>query len=87
MQQSFDAAFLCVGPEGDISRMTNPLVQNLLRRGLVKPGPLKLGIVESAPHLWVIGPLQRENLWEITAARELREEAEKIATLIAAERK
>jgi uncharacterized NAD(P)/FAD-binding protein YdhS len=82
-QQNFDAAFLCVGPEGDVSRMTSPLVQNLLRRGLVKPGPLKLGIVDSAPQVWVIGPLQREELWEITAARELREEAERIATIIA----
>ena len=72
----FDVAFLCVGPEGDLTKMKNPLIRNLLRRGLITPGPLRLGIVQSAQKLTVVGPLQRELLWEITAVRELREEAQ-----------
>ena len=56
--------------------MKNPLIRNLLRRGLITPGPLRLGIVQSAQKLTVVGPLQREILWEITAVRELREEAQ-----------
>jgi uncharacterized NAD(P)/FAD-binding protein YdhS len=38
--------------------------------------------MEAAPPLWVIGPLQRETLWEMTAARELRDEAERVAEKI-----
>jgi uncharacterized NAD(P)/FAD-binding protein YdhS len=78
----FDVAFLCVGPEGDLTKMKSPLIRNLLRRGLITPGTLRLGIVHSAPKLAVVGPLQRELLWEITAVRELREEAQLQAAAI-----
>jgi uncharacterized NAD(P)/FAD-binding protein YdhS len=83
--KNFDAAFMCIGPEGDLSKVESPLVQNLLRRGLLTPGPLKLGARSSAPTmpneppLFVVGPIQREDLWEITAVRELREEAQSAA--------
>lgn len=74
-----DALFLCVGPESDLSKVKNPLLRNLTRKGLIQKGSLSLGIAKSAPEISVIGPLQRENLWEITAVRELREEAARVA--------
>jgi uncharacterized NAD(P)/FAD-binding protein YdhS len=80
--KSFDVAFLCVGPEGDLTKMESPLIRNLLYRGLITAGPLGLGIVESVDKLSVIGPLQRESRWEITAVRELREEAQSQASSI-----
>lgn len=75
-----DALFLCAGPEGDISKTKSSLLQNLTRKGLIHKGSLSLGIAGSIPEISVIGPLQRENLWEITAVRELREEAARIAS-------
>lgn len=79
----FDVGFLCAGPEGDLARIDHPLLKSLLSQQLVRPGPLGLGIGAPAPAtvpgLYVIGPLQRETLWEITAVRELREEAQRVA--------
>lgn len=79
----FDLGFLCAGPEGDLARIDHPLLKNLLSQQLVQPGPLGLGIGAAAratvPGLYVIGPLQRETLWEITAVRELRDEAQRVA--------
>ena len=87
--RDFDVAFLCAGAEGDLMKSNNPLIQKLLAKGLISAGPLKLGSTppppldnNNAPPLWVIGPLQREDRWEITAARELREEAMTIARTI-----
>ncbi len=81
-----DAAFMCAGTEGDLSKSRNRLIRSLLSNGLLSAGPLKLGSVQPAtdphgslPPLWVIGPLQREERWEITAVRELREEALSVA--------
>jgi uncharacterized NAD(P)/FAD-binding protein YdhS len=88
----FDAAILCAGPEGDLAKIDLPLVQNLLARGILVRGELGMGadLSQSSlpPHaharLKIIGPLQREALWEITAVRELRSEAARLAQEIAA---
>jgi uncharacterized NAD(P)/FAD-binding protein YdhS len=80
----FDATFICAGPEGDLSNTKHPLARRLVERQLLVPGPLKLGgfIPEQNDALWLLGPLQRESSWEITAVRELREEALKVATAV-----
>lgn len=80
-EERFDVAFLCIGPEGDLRKVESPLVKNLIKRNLISPGPLKLGATSerNTPRLWVLGPLQREDRWEITAVRELREEAKRVA--------
>lgn len=88
LERSFGGAILCAGPEGDLNRVGDQLVKNILKRGVIKMGPLGLGgeIVEDAPgssRLFMIGPLQRESLWEITAVREIREEAVKLADSLA----
>lgn len=79
--RAFDAAFICAGPEGDLSTTKHPLARRLVERQLLLPGPLKLGgfIPEQNEFMWLIGPLQRESAWEITAVRELREEAARVA--------
>jgi uncharacterized NAD(P)/FAD-binding protein YdhS len=80
-----DAVFLCAGTEGDLLQVQDPLIQDLLRQGLVRAGPLRLGAAEPgespSPNtaLWILGPIQRETRWEITAVRELREEALSVA--------
>ena len=74
----FDAAFMCAGPEADITKINVPLLQSLRDHGLIEPGPLGLGprtTPEAAASLWLIGPLRREDLWEITAVREIRQQA------------
>lgn len=91
INQDFDRAFLCAGPESDLTKVTMPLVRKLIERKIIIPGDLKLGVapgVSSLPEpaqkrFRIIGPLQREELWEITAVRELRIEAERVAQEIA----
>jgi len=90
LQDHFDRAFICAGSEGDLSKVDQPLVRNLLARGMVRVGELKLGISvgesviprEYKDRWRVLGPLQREELWEITAVREIRVEAARVATQI-----
>jgi uncharacterized NAD(P)/FAD-binding protein YdhS len=86
-KRRFDAAILCAGPEGDLTKMESQFVRNILGRRIVTSGPLGLGgFIDSdqpgSSTLSLIGPLQREALWEITAVREIREEAKKLATRI-----
>ncbi len=83
----FQRGFLCIGPEGDLSRSASPLVKDLIDSGLLKAGPLALGASPECslrePRLFVVGPLQREALWESTAVQELRERAHHVAQRIA----
>jgi uncharacterized NAD(P)/FAD-binding protein YdhS len=91
-QTIFDQAFICAGPEGDLAKVQMPLIQKLIARGTITPGALRLGVAPdgislpegAASRLHIVGPLQREALWEITAVRELRIQAEKTAVSIAA---
>jgi uncharacterized NAD(P)/FAD-binding protein YdhS len=81
----FDVAFRCTGPEADITKTTVPLLRKLHAHGLIEPGPLGLGPIttrEAPTSLWFLGPLQREELWEITAVREIRQQAGEVATEI-----
>lgn len=78
--------FLCAGQEGDLEQVRHPLVLGLLKDGIITPGEFKLGIGEKfglpqgvRERFQVIGPLRREELWEITAVRELRVAAADLA--------
>jgi uncharacterized NAD(P)/FAD-binding protein YdhS len=79
-----DRGVSAVGPEGDLRKVTMPLIRNLLRRGIIVAGRLGLGIEpgqtslpsDAQQRFHVVGPLQREALWEITAVRELRVDVE-----------
>lgn len=80
----FDRAFLCAGAEGDVGKASSELIQNLLKRGILCRGELGLGgrisdaavPQAAASRIRLVGPLQREDLWEITAVRELRSSAQ-----------
>lgn len=72
----------------------DPLVRNLLARGLVHPGPFGLGVdatldgkvVSSrgdAP-LWAVGPLLRGVLWECIAVPDIRDASVDLADAVAA---
>jgi uncharacterized NAD(P)/FAD-binding protein YdhS len=81
----FDAAFRCTGPEADITKTNVPVLQSLRAHGLISPGPLGVSpraTREAAASLWLLGPLQREDLWEITAVREIRQQAQEVAAEI-----
>lgn len=86
-----DAVVNCTGPLTDVSRSTDPLLQALVRRGLVTPDPLRLGVASTpdgevldvsgqvVPGLYVVGPPLKGTLWESTAVPEIRTQAARLA--------
>ncbi len=83
------------GPARDLQVIADPLIQNLLRRGFIKPDAHRLGAETSAdyralgrdnkpsPWLSVIGPMLRARYFEATAISELRLHAASAAKRIA----
>mgnify|MGYP003575415507 CR=1 FL=1 len=79
------------GLELRIQAMRNPLLEALVGRGLVRPGPHGVGLASAPdgalidadgrpqPALRVIGSLRIGDLWETIAVPELRVQAEQIA--------
>jgi uncharacterized NAD(P)/FAD-binding protein YdhS len=76
------------GMEMDVTTATSSLLRKLLAAGLVRPDPLRLGLDATAygalrdaagrasPVLFTLGPPLRGLLWESTAVREIRQQAE-----------
>ena len=97
--QQFDRVINCTGPDYAIARSSDPLWRNLVQCGLCVADSLGLGlrtgpngaIVDAdgwpGPHLFYVGPMLRADHWEATAAHELRGHAEKLAALLATERR
>lgn len=97
--QQFDRIINCTGPDYAIARSTDPLWRNLVQCGLCVADSLGLGlrtgpngaVIDAdgwpGPHLFYVGPMLRADLWEATAAHELRGHAEKLAALLATERR
>jgi uncharacterized NAD(P)/FAD-binding protein YdhS len=84
----------CIGPESNYSRVDQPLVRNLMERGLIRPGPANLG-VDALPNgavigrdgrssdvLYTLGSTMRGVLWEVIAVPEIRVQAERLARLL-----
>jgi uncharacterized NAD(P)/FAD-binding protein YdhS len=81
-----DRVINCTAPETDCRRLQDPLLSNLLARGLVRPDPLFLGLDVSAEgalinhkgaaseSLYAVGPTRKGSLWESTAVPEIREQ-------------
>jgi uncharacterized NAD(P)/FAD-binding protein YdhS len=96
--ETFDRVVNCTGPDYAIARSTEPLWHSLVQCGLCVPDALGLGLRTGprgavldadgwpGPHLFYVGPMLRADLWEATAAAELRVHAEKLATLLATDR-
>ncbi|QDT45000.1 hypothetical protein Pan241w_51170 [Gimesia alba] len=84
----------CTGPNCGFSDTSVPLFQNLLKRGLIRPDELDMGIDVGADFavidgegnhsefLFAIGPLMKGTLWETTAVPELRGQAMRVAQLL-----
>lgn len=86
------AVINCTGPQSDIRRSNQPLLQHLLNRNLVAPDTLGLGLESDdcvlnvngfEPWLFALGALTRPAWWEITAVPEIRAQAERLARKIA----
>jgi uncharacterized NAD(P)/FAD-binding protein YdhS len=85
----------CTGPLPDITRSTNELLLNLVRRGAIRPDELRLGIDvntqgavirsdnSASETMYTLGGTMKGLLWESTAVPELRVQAEKLAMLLA----
>lgn len=90
-------AINCTGPQARFSRTEVQLFQNLLRRGLVRPDPLDMGVdVDkdlavigrnggASDCLFALGPLLKGTLWETTAVPELRGQAMQLARVLLAD--
>lgn len=84
----------CIGPESDYRRIDHPLVKNLMRRGLICPGPAHLGIAalprgevvnkkgNTSGVLYTLGSTMKGLLWEVLAVPDIRVQAEKLARLL-----
>ncbi len=78
------------GPDGDLRRCPDPLIQALLHAGYARPGPCTIGLATTAAGqlvgvdgavggLWTLGSNRRGELWESTAIPEIRDQAEQLA--------
>ncbi len=87
----FQRVINCTGPNLDYARLQSPLVQDLLDQGLIRPHPLKLGLLadrsgalldtfkQPSKTLFSLGPALRGLYWESTAVPEIRQQASRLA--------
>ncbi|WP_297839505.1 FAD/NAD(P)-binding protein [Pseudomonas sp.] len=93
-----DALINSSGIEYDWRRVDRPLPKQLLARGLIRPGPLALGIAAHASgglldahgnvskRLFAMGPPLRGMWWESTAVTDVASQAKALAELLASQR-
>lgn len=84
----------CTGPNADFTRVTDPLIQQLLADGLIRPDLLRIGLDctsrgalidrDGSPStiLFTVGPPQKPLTWESTAVPELRGQAADLASVL-----
>jgi uncharacterized NAD(P)/FAD-binding protein YdhS len=87
----------CTGPRDSVNDAAPALFQNLLKRGLIRPDDLDMGIEVSpdfavvndqgrpSNFLFAIGSLLKGTLWETTAVPELRAQALQVARALLAD--
>jgi uncharacterized NAD(P)/FAD-binding protein YdhS len=85
----------CTGPTSDVTHCSEPLLRQLFADGIAVPDPHKLAVTtdhdgrlvgangSSNPHLWTLGWMRRGELWESLAIAEIRDQAARIAELLA----
>jgi uncharacterized NAD(P)/FAD-binding protein YdhS len=85
----FDAVFDCRGLWSNITNLKNPLLDSLVTAGIASYDELGLGLccssngeLRGAANIFTLGSLRRGELWETTAVREIRSQAEAIAQTI-----
>jgi uncharacterized NAD(P)/FAD-binding protein YdhS len=81
----------CTGPQGDLTRTTEPLLARLYARGAIRPDPAHLGLdVDSRAQtiaadgtsndwLYALGPMTRGAFWEIVAVPDIRQQTWNLA--------
>lgn len=86
-----DLVLNATGPQTRFTATKSVLLQNLLRRGLIAPDDMEMGIRiqpdhtvingdgRPSPHLLALGPLLRGTYWETIAVPELRGQARRVA--------
>lgn len=86
-----DLVINATGPQTRFSATRSVLLQNLMRRGLITPDDMDMGVRVSEDHtaidqhhrhstlLLAMGPLLRGTLWETIAVPELRGQARRVA--------
>ncbi len=86
-----DLVVNCTGPAGQVAN-PDALVRALLRRGLARPGPFRLGLAtdergalldahsRAGGLLWTLGSVRRGEVWESTAIPDIRVQAAELAT-------
>lgn len=84
----------CTGPESDYLRIERRLEENLVRRGLIRPDALRLGIDATPqfrvigshgapwPSLFTLGPPLRGLWYETTGVPEVRDHAGRLARVL-----
>lgn len=89
-----DIVVNATGPQTRFSATCSTLLQNLLRRGLIAPDAMDMGVRVGKDHtavnaggrrsenLLALGPLLRGTLWETIAVPELRGQARRVAETI-----
>ena len=85
----------CAGPGADYDRIAHPLARALLRRGTVRPDPLRLGLDVTGAcalldrdggvsrRLFAVGPVTKGQFWEMTAVPDIRRQCEVLAAHLA----
>jgi uncharacterized NAD(P)/FAD-binding protein YdhS len=85
----------CSGPELDIARAGEPLLDSLLAAGRIRPDPCRLGVDvdgdsrtrnasgEASQSLFAIGPITRGAFWETIAVADIAVQAQAVARQIA----
>jgi uncharacterized NAD(P)/FAD-binding protein YdhS len=85
----------CSGPGADYERVADPIVRNLLARGMARPDPFRLGLDVSgngallnaeggiSRRLFAVGPVTKGTFWEMTAVPDIRRQCEALARHLA----
>ena len=85
----------CTGPQTNLARAGDPLLDSLLAAGLIRPDPSRIGIDidedfravgsdgAASPGLYAVGPMTRGALWEIVAVPDIRIQVESLAKSLA----
>ena len=84
----------CTGPNGDLTRVGDPLLAGLVERGLIRADACRLGLDVGADgrligregaarlDLYAVGPITRGAFWEITSVPDIRVQAAQCASAL-----
>ena len=87
----------CTGISSSPRRSPNPLVRDLLSRGMTRPDPLELGLDvteccalidqsgRASQRLFAVGPITRGRFWEIMAVPDIRVQCDLATAIIASD--